>query len=106
MRSGTLTALVVALALGAPAAYAAGKSHTVRIDGMKFIPERLEVAAGDTIVWTNNDFLPHTVTGPNAQFESGELAQNKSWKFVARKKGEIQYICRLHPGMRGVLLVK
>ena len=106
MRSGTLTALVVALSLGASAAYAAGKSHTVRIDGMKFIPERLEVAAGDTIVWTNQDFLPHTVTGPNGQLESGELGQNKSWKFVARRKGEIPYICRLHPGMRGVLLVK
>lgn len=106
MRSGTLAALLVALALGTPGAHAAGKSHSVRIDGMKFVPERLEVAAGDTIVWTNEDFLPHTVTGANAQFESGELGQHKSWKFVARKKGEMAYICRLHPGMRGVLLVK
>src|SRR5215213_1045969 len=106
MRSATLLALLAAFVLGAPTAHAAGKSHAVRIEGMKFVPERLEVAAGDTVVWTNKDFLPHTVTAVKAQLESGELEQDKSWKFVARKKGEIGYICRLHPGMRGVLLVK
>jgi plastocyanin len=106
MRSGLLVALLAALVAGVPAAHAAGKSHAVRIEGMKFVPERLEVSAGDTVVWTNKDFLPHTVTAAKAQLESGELGQDQSWKFVARKKGEIEYVCRLHPGMRGVLLVK
>lgn len=73
---------------------------------MKFMPERLEVAAGDTIVWTNKDFLPHTVTAAAAKIESGEIVQGRSWKLVARKKGEIRYICRLHPAMTGVLLVR
>ncbi len=73
---------------------------------MKFVPERIEVAAGDTIVWTNKDFLPHTVTAGAAKIESGELAQGKSWKLVARKKGQIEYICRLHPTMHGTVLVK
>ena len=84
-----LAALLAALLLGAPAAHAAGKSHAVRIEGMKFVPERLEVAVGDAVVWTNKDFLAHTVTAAKAQLESGELGQDKSWKFVARKKGEI-----------------
>ena len=48
-------------------AQAAGKTHTVRIEGMKFVPERIEVAAGDTIVWTNEDFLPHRVTARAGQ---------------------------------------
>jgi plastocyanin len=73
---------------------------------MRFVPERIEVAAGDSIVWTNKDFLPHTVTAAAAKIESGELQQNRSWKLVARKKGEIRYICRLHPSMAGVLVVK
>jgi plastocyanin len=107
VRPQRLRLLLLAALLGAAAgAHAAGRTHTVRIEGMKFIPERLEVAAGDTVVWTNKDFLPHTVTASEARVESGELAPSKSWKFTARKKGEMHYICRLHPVMKGVLVVK
>jgi plastocyanin len=101
-----LPALLAALLAGAGAAQAAGKTHAVTIEGMKFVPERLEVAAGDTIVWTNKDFLPHSVTATVAKVESGDLGPQKSWRFVARKPGEMKYICRLHPVMRGVVLVK
>jgi plastocyanin len=87
-------------------AHAAGKTHTVAIEGMKFVPERLEVAAGETVVWTNKDFLPHSVTASGAKVESGDLAPGKTFRFVARKKGEMPYICRLHPVMKGVVVVK
>jgi plastocyanin len=73
---------------------------------MKFVPERLEVAAGDSIVWTNRDFLPHSVTAAAAKVESGSLAQAQTFKWVARRKGEMKYICRLHPVMQGVVVVK
>jgi plastocyanin len=32
--------------------------------------------------------------------------QGRSWEWVARKPGEMAYICRLHPMMRGVVSVK
>ena len=101
-------ALVAMCVAAFPAAlvHAAGKTHTVRIEGMKFVPERLEVAQGDSVRWTNADFVPHSVTATEAGVESGDLAQGKSWRFVARKKGEMHYICRLHPVMKGVLVVK
>jgi plastocyanin len=98
--------LICIAALSAAGVQAAGTTHAVRIEGMKFIPERLEVAQGDTVVWTNKDFLPHSVTASEARVESGDLAPNKSWRFIARKKGEMPYICRLHPVMKGVLVVK
>jgi len=100
-----LVAMCVAAFPAAPA-HAAGKIHTVRIEGMKFVPERLEAAQGDTVRWTNADFVPHSVTAAEAGVESGDLAQGKSWRFVARKKGEMNYICRLHPVMKGLLVVK
>ena len=100
------TLVAICLAILPAAALAAGKTHAVRIEGMKFVPERLEVAAGDTVVWTNKDFVPHTVTASAAKVESGELAPNKSWRFVAKRKGEMPYVCRLHPVMKGVLVVK
>ena len=71
---------------------------------MKFIPERVEVAVGETVTFTNRDFVPHTVTAPG--IESGDLAEGKSWSLVAKEKGEMAYICRLHPVMKGVLVVK
>jgi plastocyanin len=98
--------LICIAALSAAGAHAAGKTHAVRIEGMKFIPERLEVATGDTVVWTNKDFLPHSVTAREARVESGDLAPSKSWRFTARKQGEMPYICRLHPVMKGMLVVK
>jgi plastocyanin len=98
--------VAICLAVLPAAALAAGKTHTVRIEGMKFVPERLEVAAGDTVVWTNKDLVPHTVTASAARVESGVLAPNKKWRFVAKKKGEMPYICSLHPVMKGLLVVK
>jgi plastocyanin len=99
-----------ALLLGAalvfcPNLTAAGKAQKVAMEGIKFVPERLEVALGDTITWTNRDLVPHTVTSGTA-IESGTIDANKHWQYVARKKGEIDYICRFHPGMRGKLIVK
>ena len=74
---------------------------------MKFVPERLEVAAGDRITWVNKDFVPHTVTAKEAHIESGVLAQNARFTWTARgKAGEIAYICRLHPVMKGTIVIK
>jgi plastocyanin len=106
VKLGAALVLICAAALSAAGAHAGGKTHAVRIEGMKFVPERLEVAAGDTVVWTNKDFLPHSVTASEARVESGDLTPNKSWRFVARKQGEMDYICRLHPVMKGVLVVR
>ena len=41
---------------------AVGATHTVAIDGVKFDPETIAVKAGDTVVWVNQDPVPHTVT--------------------------------------------
>jgi plastocyanin len=71
---------------------------------MKFVPERLEVAAGDRITWINVDFVPHSVTSTTV--ESGDLAQDGRWTWSAQRRGEMAYICRLHPMMRGVVIVK
>jgi len=98
--------LAIFVAVSPAAALAAGKTHTVRIEGLKFDPERLEVAAGDTVVWTNKDVVPHTVTSSQAKVESGEIAPGKSWRFVAKRKGEMPYICRIHPTMKGVVVVR
>jgi len=99
-------ALLLSFLLACASAQAAGKNHEVAIEGMKFVPERLEVAVGDTVTWTNKDIVPHTVTAKAARIESGDLAQGKRYRLVVKKKGQIDYVCRLHPGMKAGLVAK
>lgn len=73
---------------------------------MKFVPERLEVAVGERVTWVNRDFVPHSVTAQAKGVESGELTEGKSFSYVAKSPGELDYICRLHPVMKGKLVVR
>jgi plastocyanin len=99
-----LRLLLAALALCATAAHAA--DHKVRIEGMKFVPDRLVVAPGDTVTWTNADFVPHSVTAAAAKVESGDLAANRTWTWKAGAAGQLDYICRLHPVMRASVIIR
>jgi plastocyanin len=82
------------------------KTHTVAIEGMRFLPEVLTVAPGDTIVWVNKDLVPHTATSTAGSFDSKDIQADKSWKFTIRKTGDFAYICTLHPTMKAMLRVK
>ena len=84
----------------------APKTHTVTIDATRFEPARLTVAPGDTVVWKNADLFPHTATSPLGVFDSKEIKPGRSWKYVVPKKGLFEYICTLHPTMKGTLIVK
>ena len=87
-------------------ALAESTTHTIVIADMKFVPEALTVKPGDTVVWVNKDFFPHTATAQDRSFDSRDIATNKSWKHVATKKGAFPYICTLHPTMKATLIVK
>lgn len=73
---------------------------------MKSSPDRLEVAVGDTVTWTNRDLVPHTVTSAAAGIESGNIAPGASWKTVVKRRGEFEYTCRYHPTMKATLVAK
>ena len=82
----------------------AAKTHTVLITGFRFVPERLEVEVGDTVIWKNQDIVPHTATAKKV-FDSKKLDTGQSWSYVATKKGTHPYICLYHPTMAGELVV-
>jgi plastocyanin len=108
-RLATLTAavgLIVFTAVFAASDRSEPKTHTVTIEGMRFQPERLTVARGDTIVWVNKDLVPHTATSEAGRFDSQTIQTTKSWKFTAKSKGEFPYICTFHPTMTAVLNVR
>jgi plastocyanin len=73
-------------------------------------PNPVQVKAGDTMTWTNNDSTPHTATSgsnakPDGTFDSSTLVQGKSFSFTFEKAGEYPYFCTLHPNMAGTVSV-
>ena len=64
------------------------------------------IGRGDTVVWINRDPFPHTATSTSGAFDSGSIAPDKSWKFRLLKKGDLDYICSLHPTMKARLTVE
>ena len=103
IRSG-LFVLACAVAVAAPAV-AAPATHVVVIDKMKFGPLPAEVHAGDKIVWVNRDMFRHTATAADGSFNI-DLASGAKGTTVVRKAGAIPFVCKYHPGMRGVLKVQ
>ena len=82
------------------------RTHTVTIEGMRFQPEVLTVAPGDTVVWVNKDLVPHTATSKAGGFDSKDIQADKSWRYTIQTTGEFAYICTFHPTMKAMLRVK
>jgi plastocyanin len=80
-------------------------THTVTMEAVSFKPESLVVAAGDSIVWVNQDPFPHTATAAGT-FDSREMTPDASWTFKATTPGEIRYVCAYHPTMKGTFVVR
>ena len=92
----TLTLPVVAAATRARAA-----THEVTISGFAFSPATLEVAVGDTVVFTNQDGAPHTATGD--AFDTGRLNKGESGSVTISEAGSHSYKCNFHPAMTGTI---
>jgi plastocyanin len=100
-----LAAALVAVTVMASAAAPSGTSHTVTIENMQFNPSQLTVRRGDRIVWVNKDLFPHTATSGKV-FDSGSIAVDASWSYVADKTGVYAYSCTFHPTMKGTITVQ
>jgi plastocyanin len=81
-------------------------AHTVVIENMQYSPAQLRVHRGERIVWVNKDLFPHTVTAAAHAFDSGNIAANSTWAYVAGKAGEYAYGCTFHPTMKGTIEVQ
>ena len=93
---------------GEPAAAAtpAAAGTAVSVQDNSFKPADLKVAVGDTVTFTNEGAIAHTVTATGgADFDSGSLAPGKTFSFTAETAGTGTYVCNFHPGMQGTIAV-
>jgi len=78
-------------------------TYKVAIKDFKFQPANLEVEVNDTVVWTNEDIVPHIVAAE--KFKSESIDKGESWSLRVKQKGDFPYICRFHPTMKAELIV-
>jgi plastocyanin len=93
------------LLLASRPAAAAPHTYTVIIDKLKFGPLPAQLHKGDAIIWDNRDILRHSATAADRSFDA-DLQPHAKAKTVLKKSGAIAFVCKYHPGMRGVLNVK
>ena len=81
---------------------------TVEIRSFEFEPATVTVHPGDKVEWKNEDSASHTATAqsPKPGFDSGVISSGAKWRYDARDKGTYNYICTIHPYMKGKLIVQ
>jgi plastocyanin len=90
-----------------PARRATKKAKIVVIDKFLFQPQTVTVRVGETVIWKNAGIVPHTVISEDGKtLGSGIIAPGKNWRFKATEKGTFDYLCTLHPNMKGKLVVR
>lgn len=66
-----------------------------------YSPPRLDVVAGDTVIWHNSSIRKHTATAIDGSWTSPPLATSQSFSRRFDVPGPALYYCTLHPGIRG-----
>jgi plastocyanin len=83
-----------------------GGGASVVMKGIKFNPTEVKVKAGQTVTWTNEDSVGHDVTADSFKSGSaGGIGGGQSFKHAFAKAGTFTYVCTVHPGMKGTVVV-
>ncbi|MBS0479353.1 MAG: cupredoxin family copper-binding protein [Proteobacteria bacterium] len=77
----------------------------VRISNFTFGPKTVTVKVGQTVTWTNDDDIPHTVVATDKSFRSKVIDTGQSFSLIFTRAGQFAYFCSLHPMMTGKVTV-
>ena len=79
-----------------------------------YLPAEIRVEVGDTVTWTNDDTVIHTVTSGTSTgvvttaddlFGSGPMVPGDSFSHTFTEAGTFDYFCTPHPWMTGTVVV-
>lgn len=80
-------------------------ANEVYIQDMAFNPVTITVDANTTVIWTNKDTYPHTVTSDIGSFDSGTIAANGTYSHKFTLPGSYAYHCSIHSTMKATVVV-
>ncbi len=92
-------AATIAFHPASPSTAAEGRRVVIAIQKFKFVSPDQAINPGDTIVWVNKDFVPHTATAKDGSWDSGSIAPNAKWEMVVKEGLSPAYFCAFHPSM-------
>jgi plastocyanin len=105
--SGLALLSLVAM-LGAPAAAngpaSTSQARTVKIVSFAFRPATVEVDKGQRVVFANTADIAHTATRVGS-FDTKRIKPGRSVGVRFEQKGTFRYHCKIHPEMRGKVIV-
>jgi plastocyanin len=111
MRTFLLAALAAAAVFAAGCGGSGESSEPVAttevqmVKSYRFDPKVIEIEAGDTVTWTNEDNFTHTVQLEGQ--EDHKVGQGESVEITFDKPGTYHYVCTLHSkDMDGEVVVK
>ncbi|HXN89288.1 MAG TPA: hypothetical protein VN890_08055 [Methylocella sp.] len=90
--------------LVSPAWGAGPRVHKITIDNLAFGPAPGGLHVNDIVEWTNSDILRHTATATDGSFDV-DLPAGATARTILKRAGDVTYVCRFHPGMKGRLEV-
>ncbi|MER3486579.1 MAG: plastocyanin, partial [Chloroflexota bacterium] len=73
-----------------------------------FSPERVQITAGTAVTWVNTGAVEHTTVsfrGSRKVWDSGIMHPGDRFTFTFEHPGTYDYLCGLHPDMRGQIEV-
>jgi len=82
--------------------------NTIVMENIEFSPKKLEVKVGQTVTWINQEPIEHDVSAADAEPPIKSQLFGKDGKFTYKPTAPqtISYVCTVHPGMEGTLVVK
>jgi plastocyanin len=92
--AATALLAIIGLAAKAPA-----EAIPVEAKALAFLPAALTAQVGDTIEWVNADFVAHTATDRNGEWDV-KLPPHATGRIVLNAPGKLDYYCRYHLNMK------
>jgi len=106
---GVLAALLLPLLPATPTATATSPASaagaTVTVADMAFTPASVRVGMGESVAWTFQDPISHTVTSDDGFFDTGAASGGASRRVRFASAGRFAYHCSFHPVMHGKVTV-
>ena len=85
------------------------KTIEIDIRSFAFDPKTIAITKGDTVVWTNMDAAPHTVTSDvgsaKNELDSPTLGKGDTYSHTFNEIGTYAYHCSIHTSMKGKIIV-
>ena len=104
MRRECYLPVVTVLLFSAMAVPARPATIEITTTDLVFAPSEVSARVGDNIEWVNKDVFAHTATARNGDFDV-MIPPKKTVTYVLKKAGTVDYYCRFHPNMKGVLKI-